>query len=157
MRLSGNQITILILIICLIAFYEFFFKPFSASLHNMAMADDAERARNLCDYISQKIKVSEKPLSGTNQPPMFWDASRNSARLEIYGITNSEIQEQIFEAAKEWQSTNQNLLRIRVQFFEQEKPRGEYGQHIETLLREEFIVLTNAQSCVIFNEAATKN
>jgi hypothetical protein len=123
----------------------------------MAMADDAERARNLCDYISQKIKVSEKPLSGTNQPPMFWDASRNSARLEIYGITNSEIQEQIFEAAKEWQSTNQNLLRIRVQFFEQEKPRGEYGQHIETLLREEFIVLTNAQSCVIFNEAATKN
>src|ERR1035438_6897108 len=106
-RPSGNQLTILILsilvlIACFGAFYEFSFKPFSASLHNMAMADDAERARQLCDYVSQRIKISEKSLPDINQSPVFWDVGRNSARLEIYRITNPGIQEQIFAAVKEW-------------------------------------------------------
>jgi len=156
MRISKIQIVVLILIICLIAFYEFFFKPFSASLHNMAFADDAERARQLCDYVSHRLKNEDESLSETNRLQMFWDAGRNSARLEICGITNTWQQEQIFAAVKEWQATNQNLSKVRLQFFESNEPRGQYGQHIN-ILREEFIVLTNVQSGVIFNQAAMKN
>jgi uncharacterized protein YpuA (DUF1002 family) len=155
-RLSGNQITVLVLLIILIAGYFFFLKPLFFALHNMAMGDDAERAHQLCDYVSHKIKIEDDSLSKTDQLQIFWDTSRNAARLEICGVTNSTSQEQIFEAIKEWQSTNQSLSKVRVQFFESDQPRGEYGQHIN-MLREEFIVLTNTQSGVIFNQAATKN
>ena len=164
-RPSGNQLTILILsILILIAsfgvLYEFFLKPLTTSLHNLhkkAWAEDAERARQLCDYVLQKIKISEKALWETNQPSVLWDAERNSARLEIRRITNPDIQEQIFAAVKEWQATNQALSKVRVQFFESDKPGGEFGERAGTLLREEFIVLTNVQSGLIFNQVAPKN
>ena len=160
-RPSGTQLTILILsilvlITCFGAFYFFIFRPFNAALHNKARADDAERASQLCDYVSLKIKTSGISSSQTNQPTMFSNPSRNSAHLEIYRITNVELQEQIFTAVKEWQATNQALSKVCVQFFESDKPRGEYGQPIN-MLREEFIVLTNVQSGVIFNQVAPKN
>ena len=159
---NGSQLTILILSILLLvagfgALYEFFIKPFSASIHNIACADDAERARQLSGYVSQRIKTIDKSLPDKNQSPVFWHAGRNSAGLDIYRVTNSEIQEQIFAAVKEWQSTNQALAKVCVRFFDSDKPGGEFGERAGTLLREEFIVLTNTQSGVIFNQAASKN
>jgi hypothetical protein len=154
---SSNQITVLVLLVCLICFYLFIFRPFNTAIHNMATGPDAERASKLCNYVLSRVSIGGHSLSNTNQPPVEVQPSRNSARLDFFGVTNSDFQEKICAAAKEWQSTNTDLMKVHIRFLEPEKPRGEYGQHIETLLREEFIVLTNAQSGIIFNQATTKN
>ena len=150
------SILLLIACLCLGAFYQFIFKPFNASLKNKARGEDAERATQLCGYISKKIQTDEKLYWEKNQPSILWDGGRNSTRLEIRRITNPDIQEQIFAAVKEWQATNQALSKVCVQFFESDKPGGEFGERAGTLLREEFIVLTNVQSGVIFNQVAPK-
>jgi hypothetical protein len=156
-RPSRNQITILILFVCFIAFYQFFLKPLNHALRNMATGRDAEQASSLWNYVSQKVKLDEKSLLYTNEPPIYALPSRNSVRLDIFGMTNSDRQEQILTAVKDWQTTNRSVEKLCVRFYEPEKARGKYGQNLETLLREEFIVLSNQQFGIILNTEAPKN
>jgi hypothetical protein len=170
-RPSGNQLTILILSIlilvaCFGAFYEFFFKPFNASLHNIAWAEDAEQSNNLWRFVTNRVAFDGKSVNDPNQPPMYWDAFRNSARLDIYGVTNLDRQEQVLLAVKDWQTTNRNMAKLQVRFYEREnwkqftnEQAGYAGGNRlpEVLLRESFIVLSNAQFDIILNSVAPKN
>jgi hypothetical protein len=157
MRISGNQITILVVLVCLVAFYFFIFRPFNTALHHMATGRDAEEGSSLLHYVVSKVDIDGKSLSFTNEPPVEMQPSRNSVRLDFFGVTNSDRQEQIISAVKDWQTTNQNMVKLWVRFYEPEKARGQYGQHVEPLLRETFIVLSNAQSDIILNSVAPKN
>ncbi|HAO77738.1 MAG TPA: hypothetical protein DCQ92_01945 [Verrucomicrobia subdivision 3 bacterium] len=154
---SSNQITILVLLICSLAFYIFIFRPFNAALHNTASATDAKQGSSLLHFVLSKVNIDVKSVWDTNRPPAYVQAFRNKARLDFFGIKNSDRQEQIFDAVRDWQTTNRNMATLCVRFYESEKPRGKFGQHIETLLREEFIVLSNNQFGVILNEAEKKN
>jgi len=165
-RLSGKQITILFLISCLVAFYQFFFKPFSASLHNIPCAEDAEQARNLCGFVISQVTFDGKSADDTNQPPIYWDPFRNSARLDVYGVTNIEKQDQVLMAVRTWQTTNQNMAKLQVRFYERENLKqftnaeGGYSgadRLPEVLIRDSWIVLSNQQSDVLINLASPKH
>jgi hypothetical protein len=170
-RPSGNQLTILILsilvlIACFGAFYEFFFKPFSASLHNMPWGEDAERSRNLWVFVTNQIAFNGKSANDSSQPPIYCNPFRNSAQLDVYGVTNIEKQDQVLMAVKTWQTTNQNMAKLQVRFFEREnwkqftnEEAGYSGGNRlpEVLIRESWIVLSNHQSDVLFNLASPKN
>jgi len=140
---SRYQITILILFVCLVCLYQFFLKPLGHSLNNVATGKDAEQASSLWHFVVGKVSFDDKSMLYADAPPVYANPSRKSVRLEIFGAANSEKQEQVLSAAKVWQSTNEQTDKIRVLFYEKEKPRGKYGQNVEKLLREEFIVLSS--------------
>jgi hypothetical protein len=154
---SSNQITALVVLVCLAAFYFFIFRPFNSALHHMATGRDAEQGSSLGRYVLSKVTIDGKSSSDTNAPPVEMQPSRNSVRLDFFGVTNSDRQEQIISAVKDWQTTNQNMAKLWVRFYQPEKARGQYGQHIEPLLRETFLVLSNAQFDIILNSVAPKN
>ena len=121
------------------------------------LGPDAEKASSLRRHVLSKVNFDEKSLWNTNEPPVYVKPSRNAARLDVYGVTNSARQEQILSTVKDWQATNRSIFKLSVRFYEPEKARDQYGQHIETLLREEFIVLSNKQFGIILNTEAPKN
>ena len=126
-------------------------------MQNTPTGRDAEQAFSLSRYVVSKVAFGEKSLANSNEPPVYVRPGRNSARLEVYGFMNSGRQEQILSAVKDWQTTNQNMAKLSVRFYEREKPRVEHGQLIEPLFRETFIVLSNRQSDIILNPSAPKN
>lgn len=159
MRRPSSNIIIqyIILVLLVVSVYAIFVRPYLQAIENTAGGPQVKQGSDLLLHVLNKVNVSEKSLWETNRPPIEVQAFRKKVRLDFFGILDSARQEQVFEAVKEWQSTNQNMGVVWVRFYEPEKPRGEYGQHIETLLREEFIVLTNIQSGVIFNQVTPKN
>jgi len=156
-RPSGNQLAIVITLVCAGFIYQFLFKPFYIGMQNMPTSRDANQASSLSRYVVSKVAFDEKSLENSNEPPVYVRPGRNTARLEVYGVMNSNCQEHILSAVKDWQTTNQNMAKLSVRFYEREKPRVEHGQLIEPLFRETFIVLSNQQSDIILNPVAPKN
>jgi len=168
---SGNKLTILIVSILLLvtgfgALYEFIIKPFNASMDNMAWGEDAAQARNLCGFVISQVTFDGKSVKEPDQPPIYWCPFRNSAQLDVYGVTNIEKQDQVLTAVKAWQTTNQNMAKLQVRFFEREnwkqitnEQSGDVIGHSlpEVLIRESWIVLSNQQTDVLINSTPLKN
>lgn len=139
---------ILIAVGCLSACYIFWFRPLAASLSRIPMADDAERSRALCLYVVSRVHFDGRSATDPDKSPVYWDAFRNSARLIVYGVTNTERQAEVLAAVRDWQATNLVVTNINVRFFERENWRSftnaqagySGGDRLpETLLREEFV------------------
>lgn len=113
--------------IALAAFYGFVYKPFTMALHNMPSGSDVEQSNNLVKHLVNGfhfIKVGDE-----NSPSMMYaKPGRNSVRLNLYGITNSETQEEIISAVRGWQSTNRSLKEISIRFYGRANGRSQYGE-----------------------------
>jgi hypothetical protein len=170
-RPNGKQITILflsilVLVACFGSIYEFCFRPFSASLHNIAWAEDAQQSRNLWHYVTNRVVFDVKSAADSRRVAFYCEPKRNSVRIYVYGLTNLERQDQILLAIKDWQVTNQNMAKLQVSFFEREnwieftnEQAGYSGGNrlSEILLRDSWIVLSNCQQDLILNLPTTKN
>ena len=132
----------------------------------MPWGEDAEQARNLCGFVISQVAFDGKSANDTNHPPIYWDPFRNSARLDVYGVTNIEKQDQVLMAVKTWQTTNQNMAKLQVRFFEHENLKQFTNEEAgysgadrlpEVLIRDSWIVLSNKQSDVLINLTPPKN
>jgi len=133
---------------CLSALYIFWVRPLATSIRNIPMAADAERSRSLYLYVTSRVHFDGRSATDPDKPPIYWEPFRNSARLIVYSVTNTERQEEVLSAAKEWQATNPIVSKIGVRFYARENWRsftndqaGYSGGNrlLETLVREVFL------------------
>jgi hypothetical protein len=123
-RPSGNQIAIILTLVCTAVFYQFICKPFNRALKTIATGADAERCGRLGRYITNQFAFEKIISSNPDGRPFYTSPSRNAARFVVYGITNSERQDELLTALKDWQTTNQDMAKLTVRFYERENWRA---------------------------------
>jgi len=139
---------------CLATCYVFVLKPLVTAMHNIPTGADAEQSSSLARFVVSRVAFDSKSVTDPDRPPLYWHPRRNSARLDVYGLTNAARQAEVLSAMIEWQTTNRNMSRLSVRFYERENWRqftneqGGYsgGDRLpEVLLREISIVSSNLQ------------
>ena len=144
----------LMVIVTLASLYTYILRPFAISLRNIPTAGDAEQARNLTLYLTGRVHFDGKSVLEPDQPTVYWVPFRNSARIDVYSVTNAERQNEVVSVVRDWQTTNRNMAKLSVRFYERENWKSftneqagySGGQRLpEKLLREVFITLTNQQ------------
>ena len=142
----------LIAVAGLVVLYIFIVKPLGDSLGGIPTAADAGQASSLRRFVMSRVIFDGKSATDPTQPPVYCDPFRNSARLTVYGITNTERQEEVLSAVREWQMANRNMSKLSVRFYEREKWRevtntqtGDSGGERlpEVMIREIAVVLSN--------------
>jgi hypothetical protein len=124
--------------IALAAIYGFVYKPLTIALHDMARGSDAEQSNNLANHLMSrfpffKVGDFDNPGNIRVQP------KHNAQRLSLYGVTNSESQEEIISAVRGWQGTNRSVEEISIRFYDRVNGRSPYG---EVLPKEPFCVVS---------------
>ena len=61
-----------------------------------------------------------KSTTDSRGPAFYITPLRNSAKLSVYGVTNTEEQDELLMVVKTWQTTNQNMSTLNVRFYEGE-------------------------------------
>jgi hypothetical protein len=116
--LSRYLLAVLISLGCLIAIYEVVILPF---MPDIPTAADARQGGSLYGYVVGQINFEGQSEIYPNSPPVYCNAiGRNSLRLNVYGVTNSAGQEQVLSAVRGWQTTNRNVTKLKVRFYERE-------------------------------------
>jgi hypothetical protein len=136
---------VLLAVICIVLAYQFIIKPANITLNNMARGNDAEESNKLGRHIEKQAVFTGKPATNSDDRWFYITPRRNAARITVYGMTNTEPQEQLLSAVKEWQTTNQHLAKLEVLFYEFRR-RGDAPRN-EGLLRHVTVdASTNQQS-----------
>lgn len=106
MKLSPRPLFVLITAACLVAFYMFIVKPFDTAFSNMPSGHDADQAYSLWRFVTNRVFFDGKSATNPSEPSVYCDPFHNSARLTVYGVTNTERQEGVLSAIREWQKAN---------------------------------------------------
>jgi hypothetical protein len=116
--LSRYLLAVLISLCCLIAFYEVVILRF---VRDIATAADARQGGSLYEAVVGQINFEGQSGIYPNSPPVYCNLiGRNSLRLNVYGVTNSGGQERVLSAVRGWQTTNRNVTKLKVRFYERE-------------------------------------
>jgi len=115
--------------IAMAAFYGLGFKPFTIALHNMARAQDVEQCNILVNHLVNRFPFF-KPADDNAPSTMYTLPERNALRLYLYGVTNSESQDEIISVIRSWQSTNRSLDKISVRFYGSASGSSQYGERL---------------------------
>jgi len=122
--------------------------PFIKVVQNIPTGVDAERSYDLWVYVTNHVHFDGRSVINPDKPSVFSSPRHNSTRLDIYGVTNMERQDEILSVARQWRATNPIVATIEVRFFEQENWRLFTNEQAgvsggsrlpENLLRKEFL------------------
>jgi hypothetical protein len=120
-------------------------------VHSIPTAAERRQSASLKQYVVGRVAIEGKSRTNPDEPPVYCSPRRNSLGLTVYGITNADQQDAILSAVREWQTTNRNMAKLSVRFYERENWRwstnhqdgSAIGQRLpEVLLREASVVVS---------------